>query len=113
MPTQAIDFEIARAIGAALPDVKDASGKRGIALKTNGKLFACKAIHASAEPDSLMVRIGIERREALLAEDPEIYYLTDHYAPYSSVLVRLTRIERFSLERLLTESREFVREARS
>jgi hypothetical protein len=109
MPHQAVDFEAVRSIGAALPDVKDASGPRGTALKIKRQLLACEAIHESAEPNSLMVRIGIERRDTLLAQDAKTYYLTDHYAPCPAILVRLSRIRRASLKRLLTESREFVR----
>ncbi len=110
MPRQATDFDLVRAIGAALPDVKDASGPRGTALKVKGRLLACEAIHKSAEPNSLMVRIGPKRREALLAQDSDAFYLTDHYAPYPAVLVRLSRIKRPALKELLTESWEFVRE---
>jgi hypothetical protein len=106
---QTVDFDVVRSIGAALPDVKDASGSRGIALKIKGRLMACQAIHKSAEPDSLMVRIGRERREALLAQDPAAYYVTDHYASYPAVLVRLSKIRRAPLTDLLTESWEFVR----
>ena len=113
MPHQAIDFEVVRSIGAALPDVKDASSRRGTALKFKGRLLACEAIHKSAEPNSLMVRISLKRREALLAQNAEAYYLTDHYEPYPAILVRLSRIKRASLKELLTESWEFVqKEAR-
>ena len=110
MPHQAIDYDTVRSIGTALPDVKDASSKRGMALKVKGTLLACKAIHKSAEPNSLMVRISLNRREALLAQDAETYYLTDHYEPYPAILVRLSRIKRAPLKELLTESWEFVRE---
>lgn len=110
MAPQAVDFAVVRSIGTALPDVKDASGRRGIALKLDGRLLACEAIHKSAEPDSLMVRIGLKRREALLAENVEAYYLTDHYAPYPAILVRLARIQRTPLKQLLTESWEFVKD---
>src|SRR5215467_10726388 len=96
MPSQATDFEVVRSIGAALPDVKDSSGKRGAALKLKGKLLACEAIHKSAEPNSLMVRISLERREALLAQKSDAYYLTDHYAPYPAILVRLSKMKRAS-----------------
>jgi hypothetical protein len=109
MPHQAIDFEVVRAIGAALPDVSDASGRRGMALKIKGRMLACKAIHRSAEPDSLMVRISLQRREALLAQDADAYYVTDHYVPYPAILVRLSRIKRKPLKELLTEAWEFVR----
>jgi hypothetical protein len=108
MSHRAIDFEAVRSIGAALPDVKDASGSRGTALKIKGRLLACEAIHKSAEPGSLMVRISMARREALLAQNADTFYLTDHYDPYPAVLVRLARIERAALVGLLTEAREFV-----
>jgi hypothetical protein len=103
-------LDAVRAIGAALPDVTDASGKRGMALKVKGRLFACEAINKSAEPNSLMVRISTERRDALLAQDPDAYYLTAHYEPYPAVLVRLPRISRSALEELLTEAWQFARE---
>jgi len=109
MPHQAMDFQTVRSIGAALPDVKDTSGSRGTALKIKGRLLACEAIHKSAEPNSLMVRISIKRREALLAQNAEAYYLTDHYAPYPAILVRLSQIKRASLKELLVESWKFVR----
>ena len=41
--------------------------------------LTCVAIHKSTEPESLMVRIGLEQRAGLLAEAPETYYLTDRY----------------------------------
>jgi hypothetical protein len=113
MPQQATGFDVVRSIGAALPGVKDASSKLGAALKFKGRLLACEAIHKSAEPNSLMVRIGVDRREALLAEDSGAYYLTGHYAPYPAILVRLSRIRRATLEKLLAESLEFVRNRRA
>ena len=110
MPRTAIDFEVVRSLGMALPDVKDAAGRRGVALKVKGRLMACEATHKSAEPDSLMVRISPKRRSALLAQNAEAFYLTDHYEPYPAILVRLTRIKRLPLKELLMESWEFVRE---
>lgn len=73
MRRQAIDFQTVRAIGAALPDVKDASGRLGTALKIKGRLLACEAIHKSAEPNSLMVRVSLKRRDALLEQNGEAY----------------------------------------
>lgn len=113
MPRQNVDFDVVRAVGAALPDVRDASGPRGTALKIKGRLLACEAIHKSAEPNTLMVSISQERRDALLAGNEDSYYLTDHYEAYPAILVRLARITRSTLEQLLSESREFVREQRA
>ena len=62
-------------------------------LKAHGKMLACPAIHKSAEPDTLAVRIPFDLRADLIASDPDSYYLTDHYVNYPVVLVRLSRID--------------------
>ena len=90
MPKQVIDFDVVRGIGAALPEVKDASNLMGCALKLTGCLMACEAIHKSVEPNTLMVSIGIEPGNALIASDPDVYYLTSHYTRYPAILVRLS-----------------------
>ncbi len=110
MIPKTVDLQAVRAIGAALPEVKDASGRLGMALKLKGKLMACEAINKSAEPNSLMVRISTQRRDALLAKNSETFYLTSHYAPYPAILVRLSRIKPTALKELLSESWEFVRD---
>jgi len=97
-----------REIGLALPDVEDGSMYGTRALKVRGKLLTCLAIHKSAEPESLAVRIDFEQRDALLAEAPETYYLTDHYRNYPVVLVRLSRIPINQLRDLLGAAWRFV-----
>lgn len=103
-------FEFVRSFGLTLPGVKDASSRAGVALKLKGRLLACEAIDRSAEPYSLMLSIPLQRRKALLAKQADVFYLTDHYAPYPAVLVRLSRIKRAVLKELLKESWEFINE---
>lgn len=62
------------------------------------------AMHPSAEPDTLVVRYDLEEREWLLADAPHTYYLTDYYAKYPLVLVRLARIDRAALHDVLSVS---------
>jgi hypothetical protein len=71
-------------------------------------MFACMASHRSAEPGSLVVLVDFPRREELLAEAPDIYYVTDHYLGYPSVLARLAKIERDMLRGLLAGALQFV-----
>ena len=66
------------------------------------------ALHKSAEPNSLVVRIDIDRRTKLLAANPKVYYLTDHYLNHPTVLVRLAEIDRGSLEDLLEMAWRFA-----
>jgi hypothetical protein len=103
-----ITFDTVREIGLALPHVEDGTMYGKPALKVRGKLLACLAIHKSAEPDSLVVRIDFEQRAGLLAEAPETYYVTDHYRNYPAVLVRLSRIPPGQLRDLLGASWRFV-----
>jgi hypothetical protein len=91
-----------------LPDVEPGLTWGADALKVHGKLLACQAIHKSAEPNSIVVRIPIDQRDELLAADPTVYYLTDHYVNYPSVLVRLSRIHRDALRDLLGMAYRFA-----
>lgn len=102
-------FEDAREIGTQLPDVRATADRLGVALKIGREILACTAIHKSAEPDSLMIRLGFERRDALLAENPDAFYLTAHYEPYPVVLVRLSQVGRAYLEALLKDAWRFDR----
>ena len=41
---------------------------------------------------SLVVRVDFDDRAELLAAAPDVYYVTDHYLDYNTVLVRLSRV---------------------
>ncbi len=101
MPRTKISFDTVREIGLALPNVEEGTAYGSPALKVRGKMFACLPVHRSAEPDSLAIRIDFDQRDALIADDPDTYYLTDHYVNYPVVLVRLTRVHRDALRDLL------------
>jgi hypothetical protein len=66
------------------------------------------ATHASAEPESLVVKVDPADRAGFLEDAPEIYYLTEYYRPHPVVLVRLSRIERGALRDLLAMSLRFA-----
>ena len=102
------DFDAIRKIGLTLPDVEESTSYGVTSLKVGGKLMACPAINKSAEPGSLVVRVSFDERAELIAGDPDVYYVTDHYVNYPSVLVRLSRIRRDALQDLLRMSWKFV-----
>ena len=110
MPAKAVSLSVVRELALALPNVEDASSPRGMAFKVGGKLLACEAIHESAAPDSLMLRVSMADRTRLLAEKRDACYLTQHYLKYPAVLVRLRRISRADLRDLLGASWLFVSE---
>jgi hypothetical protein len=108
MPKSKISFDTVRNIGLKLSGVEEGTAYGSPALKVRGNLLACVAIHRSAEPDTLAVRIAFEDRSALIAENPEVYYLTDHYVEYPVVLARISRIHPDALQDLLAMSWRFV-----
>ena len=101
MPRKKITFDTVREMGLALPDVEEGTVYRSPALNFRGNMFACLAIHRSAEPDTLAVRIDFAQRDELIAADPKTYYLTNHYVNYPVVLVRLARVHPDALRDLL------------
>lgn len=98
-------FDIVRTVGLSLPDVVATTKYDGSpVLKVDGIFMAGLATHPSAEPDTLVVRAGLEDRDRLVEDAPETYYLTDYYRSYPLVLVRLSRVEPDALHDLLCVS---------
>jgi hypothetical protein len=101
-------FEAVRAIGAALPDVEVTTTWGAPTLKVRGRMFVCMAVHRSAEPNTLVVRMDFAQRDALIEEEPTTYYLKEHYVDYPCVLVRLSRVHPDALRDLVQSAYRFV-----
>jgi hypothetical protein len=108
------DWDDVRRIVAALPETSEEEGET-IGWRVNGKPLAWErplrtsdlAALGDAAPDGpiLAARVpGLGAREALLADDPDVYFITPHFAKYPAVLVRLPDISVPELEELLTEA---------
>jgi len=108
MPKSTINFDTVRKIGLALPGVEKSTAYGQPALKVHGKLLACVPANPSAEPGSLAVRVDFDDRAELLAEEPDVYYVTDHYVGYTAVLVRLSHVDADGLRDLLGMAHKFV-----
>lgn len=110
-PGKPVDLDTVREIGLALPEVEASTAYGAFALKLRTKLLACTATNKAAEPSSLMVRLPFAERDRLINEQPDVFYLKDHYAPYPCVLVRLPSIGREALRDLLGDAWRFVMES--
>jgi len=108
MRQKKITFDTVREIGMTLPGVETGTAYGSPALKVKKKLMACVPTHRSAEPDSLVVRMDFDQRDALLAEAPEKYYVKEHYLGYPCVLVRMTQVSTDELRDLLGTAFRFV-----
>lgn len=107
MPRKTLDFSDVSAIAKAFPGVQKSFIHGAPSLKLGGKLWVCPALHKSADPDSLVVKISVAERAKLISAKPETYYVTPHYSKYPMVLVRMDHIDRTSLRRLLKSAWTF------
>jgi hypothetical protein len=101
-------FDRVRKLGLRLPRVEVGTVYGSPALKVDGKMFACVAIHRSADPNSLAIRMEFDQRDELIAAEPDTYYLTDHYTRYPVVLIRLNRVHDDALRDLLRMGWHYV-----
>ena len=105
-------FKQVEAIGRTLPDVELTTTWGKPTLKVRGKMFVCIASHKSAEPDTLVAMMDFADRDALLEDDPDTYYLKDHYVGYPCVLVRLSRVHADALRDLVVGAYRYVSETK-
>src|ERR1700733_15761253 len=80
-----ITYDTVRQMALLLPNVEEGTSYGTPALKVKGQLI----IRLREELDSIVLKMPFDRREELMAGDPETYYITDHYREYEWVLVRL------------------------
>ena len=95
----------------SMPEVQEGAMHGSRAFKVRGKLLACPAIHASAEPDSWVVAMPADERDRLVAEQPNACYVTAHYAKNAVVLVRLAEFDRKALRSLLERAYRWLNRA--
>ena len=75
-----------RAIVLALPGTEDGASYGTPALKVKGRFLT----RLRTEDGSIVVPLGgIKEREALIESAPEVFFLTDHYRDWPTVLGRL------------------------
>jgi hypothetical protein len=87
--------------GLALPGVETGKSWGSPALKIRGTMFACVPTNKSAERNFVVVRLDFPQRDELLAAEPEVYYLKEHYVNYPCVLARLGKIHPDALRDLV------------
>jgi len=104
-----------RRIAAELPETTEGSLYGLVAWRVKDKPFAWERplrrgdLYAlgDAVPDGPILAVHVPdlgAKEALLAEDAEVYFTTPHFDGYPAILVRLDRITVSDLEELLVEA---------
>jgi len=104
-----------RRLALALPETTEQSSHGHPAWRVRDKLFVWdRPLRAAdlralgdAAPAGPILGARVEHlgaKEALLADDPRIYFTTPHFDDYPAVLVRLERIALDELEELIVEA---------
>jgi len=93
-----VTFDDVRAIALAWPEVEDGTSYGTAALKVRKKLLA-----RLREDDDSLVVLGVpqEERAMLCESEPRVFYFTDHYRDYPTVLIRLSKAKPGHVEPLL------------
>jgi hypothetical protein len=97
MPKPPVTYDTVRRLGLTLPNVEESTSYGTPALKVNGKLF----VRLHQDLDKIVLKMPFDRREEMMAADPETYFITDHYRDYPWILVSLPRVRPDALQDLL------------
>jgi hypothetical protein len=108
MSAACIDMDSVFEAGLKLREVTEGTYYGARALKLHGQMVVCTPVNKSAEINSVVVAMSPRRRAALLKKSPLLYYITGHYAPHPTMLIRLSKISHSELERILRMAWEFV-----
>jgi hypothetical protein len=90
-------YDDVRKIAVTMPNVEEGTSYGTPALKVKKKLF----VRLREEGDVIVLKMSFEAREAMIAEEPEKYFITDHYLNYEWILVRLPKVTEPEMRDLL------------
>ncbi|RIQ30098.1 MmcQ/YjbR family DNA-binding protein [Jiangella rhizosphaerae] len=103
-------------IATALPEASEQTGRDGLrSWRVRDKSFVWErplrkadlAALGDAAPDGPILGAWVAdlgAKEAILADDPEVFFTTPHFDGYPAVLVRLDRIDEPELTELVVEA---------
>ena len=92
-----ITFKDVRKIALSLGNVEEGTSYGTAAFKSGGKLLA----RIREDGGSLVIGTTFEKREEMMAAEPDVYHITEHYRNYPWVLVRLSRANADAVRDLL------------
>lgn len=104
-----------RRIALSLPESEERTARDLRQWRVRDKLFVWErplrrsdlAALGDAAPDGPILGVRVEHlvaKEALLADDPDVFFTTPHFDGYPAVLARLERIAAADLEEVIVEA---------
>ncbi len=97
MPKSRVTYDTVRRVALALPNVVESTSYGTAALKVKGKLM----VRLHDDGDKIVLKMPFNRREELMAGEPETYFITDHYREYPWILVSMKHVHPDALPDLL------------
>jgi hypothetical protein len=97
MPKPRVTYDTIRRLALTLPDAQESTSYGTPAVKVKRQLF----LRLHQDLDKIVLKMPFDRREELIAADPETYFITDHYRDYPWVLVSLAKVHPDALRDLL------------
>ncbi len=109
------DWEDVKRIALALPETGERVSREKHQWRVKDRLFVWERPLRAKEVEELgdagtdgpILGARVEHlgaKEALLADDPSIYFTTSHFKGYAAILVRLQRIAVEELDEVITEA---------
>jgi len=100
-----ITWDDVREIALRLPRVEDGMSYGAPALKIGGKHLI---VRWREDLNAIVVKTTFDEREGLMAEEPEVYFITDHYLNYEWVLVNLATVTPEALEAMIARAHQLA-----
>jgi hypothetical protein len=109
------DWEAVARLALALPQTSERISREKRQWRVKDKLFVWErplrakevAELGDAAPDGAILGARVEHlgaKQALLEDDPGVYFTTSHFEGYAAILVRLERVAPAELEEVITEA---------
>lgn len=91
-------LDIIRSILKPLPEVEEYSCFGTPAFRVKKKLLA------RIQEDGETIAVRCNNRDVWMKANPKVFFITDHFRNYPSVLVRLSIVSKKDLSKILTEA---------
>src|ERR1700712_2467489 len=97
MARAALTFDDVLVMCANLPGVEAGASYGTRAIKVKGKLM----VRLKEDDETIVLKMSFVLRDILMHEQPDVFYVTDHYKDWPMVLVRLKAARKEQLTELI------------
>ena len=95
-----VTFEQVTKMALAFPGVEASSSYGTASLKVKGKFMA-----RLREPDVMVLKpIEDDEQRFLMGTQPDVFFVTDHYRGYPTILIRLSKVQPEQMHELIEQS---------